>query len=135
MDQELQKLICQLQDEKCPPEVLDRVAQRISREKIPARSWRSSLAWAVSIACLLAAVALWTRQTRREARLPVAELATAQARANRALVVQQAQEAFGYVGQALIRVAAHTENALSKDAVPPLRNGFETVKNKINNPI
>jgi hypothetical protein len=123
MDHELQKLIRQLQDEKCPPTVLDQVAQRIAREKTPARPLRSSLAWAVSIACLLGAVALWQWQARREAR------------ANRALVVQQTQEAFGYIGQALIRAAVHTENTLLKEAVPPLRNGFETVRNKVTNPI
>jgi anti-sigma factor RsiW len=135
MDHELQKLIRQLQDETCPPKVLDQVAQRISREKTTARSLRSSLAWAVSIACLLGAVALWQWQARREAQLLSAQLAAAQARANRALVVQQTQEAFGYIGQALIRAAVHTENTLLKEAVPPLRNGFETVRNKVTNPI
>jgi anti-sigma factor RsiW len=135
MDHELQKLIRQLQAEKCPPKVLHQVAQRISREKTTRRSLRSSLAWAVSIACLLGAVALWQWQARREAQLLSAELAAAQARANRALVVQQTQEAFGYIGQALIRAAAHTENTLLKEAVPPLRNGFETVRNKVTNPI
>jgi hypothetical protein len=135
MDHELQKLIRQLQDEKCPPKVLAQVAQRISREKTTARSLRSSLAWAVSIACLLGAVAFWQWQARRQAHLLSAELAAAQARANRALVVQQTQEAFGYIGQALIRAAVHTENTLLKEAVPPLRNGFETVRNKVTNPI
>jgi len=135
MDQELQNLIRQLQDEKCPPTVLDRVAQRIAREKTPAHSLHSSLAWAVSIACLLGAVALWQWQARREAQLVAAELAAAQARANRALVVQQTQEAFGYIGQALIRAAAHTENTLLREAVPPFRNGFEILKNKVSKPI
>jgi hypothetical protein len=134
MDQELQKLIRQLQDEKCPPTVLDRVAQRISRAETQERSLRSSFAWAVSIACLLGAAALWQWQARREAQLQT-ELAAAHARANRALVVQQTQEAFGYIGQALIRAAAHTENALLKEAMPPLRNGFEIVKSKVTNPI
>ena len=135
MDHELQKLIRQLQDEKCPPKVLDQVAQRISREKTTARSLRFSLAWAASIACLLGAVALWQWQARREAQLLAAELAAAQARANRALVAQQTQEAFGYIGQALIRAAAHTENALLREAMPPFRNGFEILKNKVSKPI
>jgi anti-sigma factor RsiW len=135
MDQELQKLIHRLQDEKCPPTVLDRVARHISQERTPARSLPSSLVWAVSIAGLVGAVALWQWQARREAQLLAAELAAAQARANRALVVQQTHEAFDYVGQALIRAVAHTETVLSKEAVPPLRNSFETVKNKITRPI
>jgi hypothetical protein len=135
MDEELQKLIRQLQDEKCPPSVLDRVAQRISRQRTPARPLRSVLAWAVSIACLVGALALWEWQARRQAQLRTAELAAVQARANRALVVQQTQEAVGYIGQALVRAAAHTENALLREAVPPLRNSFEIVKNKTTKPI
>ena len=131
MDQKLQKLIRQLQYEKCPPTVLDRVVQRISREKTPSHSLRSVLVWAVSMACLLGVVAFWQWQARREVQFLAAERAAAQVRANRALVVQQTQEAFGYIGQALIRAAAQTENALSKEAVPQLRNGFEIVKNKV----
>jgi hypothetical protein len=135
MDHELQKLIRQLQAEKCPPKVLDQVAQHISREKTTARSLRSSLAWAISIACLLGAVAFWQWQARREAQLRSAELAAAQTGPNRALVAQQTQEAVGYIGQALIRAAVRAENTLLREAVPPLRNGFETVKNKMTNPI
>jgi uncharacterized protein HemX len=132
MDQELQKLIRELQHEKCPPAVMERVAERISREKSAARSLRPNFAWAVSIALVLGAVVFWQWQNHREAkRIAAAE----QARANRALVVQQTGDAFGYIGQAMLRAAAHTENALSKQAVPPLRNGFEVVKNTMNKPI
>jgi hypothetical protein len=134
MHPELQKLIRQLQDQKCPPSVLDRVSQKISRDQSPAQATRIRLAWAVSIICLSAAVALWQWNSRRETQL-AAERAAAQARAERALVVQQTKQAFGYIGQALLRAAAHTENALSKEAVPPLRNSFQTVKDKVTNPI
>ena len=135
MEQELQKLIRQLQNEKCPPAVLDRVAERISRDKTPARPWRSFLPWAIVTACLVGAAAVWQWNVRREAQLLAAEAAAIQARANRALVAAQTEEAFGYIGQALIRAAAHTENALLREAAPPLRNSFETVKNKVTNPI
>ena len=136
MDQELQKLIRQLQHEKCPPAVMERVTQRISREKSSALSLRPYFASAALSAVLLGAVALWQWQSHREAmRVAVAEVSLKQERANRALVVQQTGDAFGYIGEAFIRAAAHTENALSKQAVPPLRNGFEVVKNKVNKPI
>lgn len=136
MDQELQKLIRQLQDEKCPPTVLDRVAQHTSRGKMSGRSSRHSLRWAVSITCLFGVVVLWQQQqARREAQRVTAERAAAQVQANRALVMQQTQDAFGYIGQALIRAAAHTENALLKGAVPALRTSFEIAKNKVTNPI
>lgn len=135
MDRKLQELTRQLREEKCPPRVLQRVAQRVSRGKAPALSWRASLAWTVSIACLLGAVALWQVRANREAQRAAAELAAAQVRARRALVAQQALEAFGRVGQALLRVAARTENTLLKEAAPPLRNGFETAKSKVINPL
>ncbi len=135
MDQELQKVIRQLQDEKCPPAVLERLTQRISREKPPTRSLRSILAWAVSIGFLLGTVVLLQWRAHHEAERAAAEIAAAQARANRALVVQQTELAFAYIGKAVNRAAAHTENVLLKEAVPPLRNGFETIKNKVNNPI
>src|SRR4051812_39191926 len=129
MDQELQKLIQNLQEEKCPPNVLERVTQRISRDKRPARSFKPLLGWAATFACVVGALMVWQlnvqRTVRREQQLQTAELA-AQAQAGRALVVQQTREAFSYIGQAVIRAAAHTENALSKEAVPPLRNSFET---------
>jgi len=121
MDEKLQELIGQLQDQKCPPAVLEGVMRRIEREKAP-RPVRSYLVWAFAMSCVVGAVVFWQWHEHRQARA-------------RALVVQQTQEAFGYIGQALIRAAAHTENALSKEAVPPLRNGFETVKNKVTKPI
>jgi hypothetical protein len=135
MDQKLQELIRELQDEKCPEAVLGRVVQRISNEKTPAHSLRASFAWAASVACLLGAVALWRWQAGCRAQLLAAERAAAQTQAHRALVVQQTQEAFGCIGQALIRAAARTENALLKEAMPPLRNGFEIVKTKVTNTI
>jgi hypothetical protein len=135
VDQKLQELIRQLQDEQCPPVVLGRVAQRIAREKPRARSRRASLAWAVSIACLLSLVVYWHGQASRHARRLATERAAAQALAQRALVVRQTQEAFGCIAQALMRAAARTENALLKEAMPPLRNGFEIVKTKVTNTI
>ena len=136
MDQELQKLIAQLQDVKCPSTLLDRVTQRIAREKTPTRLRLPSIAWAVSIAALLGGLALWQSLARRESLRVAAEATTAaEVRANRALVAQQAQDAFGYIGQALLRAAVHTENALLEEAVPPLRNGFEFAKNKVTKPI
>src|SRR5262245_48763412 len=117
MDHDLQTLIRQLQSEKCPAPVLDRVAERIAREKASGRPFGTSLAWAAALACLLIVVGLWQWQARREAQLRAAELHAAQAQS---LVVQQTQEAFCYIGQGLLRAAAHTEIALLQEVVPPL---------------
>ncbi len=128
---ELQKLIHQLQDEKCPPSILHSVTERISREKAAVRCVRFSLAWAILIACLLVAVGFWQWQARQVAQLRVAELAAqVQAQADRAVVVQQTKVAFAYIGQALLSATAHTEKTLSRETMP-LRDYFETVKNKV----
>jgi hypothetical protein len=130
----MQKLIRHLQDQKCPPAVLEKVARRISRQSSSVRPSRSLLAGAISIACILIAISLWQWNVRRETQLLAAQRA-AQAEAERTLVAQQTQEAFSYIGGAFFRAASHTQNALLKEAVPPLRNSFETVKNKVTNPI
>jgi len=135
MDPEMQKLIRHLQDQKCPPAVLDKVDQRISRQSSSVRPFRSLLAGVTAIACILIAISLWRWNTRREAQLLAAQRAAAQAEAERNLVAHQTQQAFGYIGSAFLRAASHTQNALLKEAVPPLRNSFETVKNKVTNPI
>ena len=135
MDPEMQKLIRYLQDQKCPPAVLDRVAERIPRQATPRPPLRSLLAAAILVTCVLVALVAWQWNVRREARLLAAEQAVIHAQTERALVVQQTQQAFAYIGGAFIRAASHTQNALLKEAVPPLRNSLETVKNKVPNAI
>jgi uncharacterized membrane protein len=133
MDEDLQRLARELRSETCPRAVLDRVAQRIARDT-PPRQLAHPFAWAIASLCVLGAITIWQWQARREAQTSTMELA-AKTQTDRALVVQQTQGALVYIGYALLEAAAHTENALSKEAVPPLRNGFQTVKDKITNPI
>ncbi len=130
MDADWQKLARELRRESCPPTVLERVEQRLARERSMARGLRVRIGWAVAGCALVAAVAAWQTQqfqTRRAAAL------AAQTRAERARIVQQMEGALAYVGQALLQAAARTEDSLSKQAVPPLRNSLETAKNKIVN--
>ncbi len=130
MDQELQDLIHRLRDEKCPPAVLARVHQRIAEEKRPAWSSSALVGWTLAIVILVGTAVLWPWHVRQEAqRLALAE------KSRRERVVQETQVAFGYIGLALIRAAAQTETALSKDAVAPIRNSFELIKNKLPDPI
>jgi hypothetical protein len=75
----------------------------------------------VSAVC---AIAFWQWHARREAE-----------HAARTRVIQQTYGALAFIGQTLLEAAAHTENALLEEAVPPLRNSLETAKNKVTNPI
>lgn len=121
MRQELQKLIHQLQKEKCPPAVLTNVSLRIASRR-PDRTWKRAWAWSIATICVACALGFWQRAAARKSE-------------RRAETARQAQEAFGYISMAIIRAAAHTENTLLKEAVPPLRDSFETVRNKVNKAI
>jgi hypothetical protein len=132
MDDKLQELIRQLQRESCPPEVMDRVAERIAREQDTPHPLRQVWAWGTAVLALLLALGAWQRQADRHAQKRVAEL-EARVRANRGRVAEQTAGALGYIGQVLLEVAAQSQDSILKEAVPPLREGLETTKNKIKN--
>jgi len=50
-------------------------------------------------------------------------------------VARQVQGTFAYIGQVMVDASAHSERVILNDAVPQLRNSFETAKNKIMNSI
>jgi len=130
MDADWQKLARELRRESCPPAVLERVEQRLACERSLAHAFRARIGWALAGCALVAAVAAWQIQqfqTRRAAAL------AAQTRAERVRIVQQTEGALAYVGQALLQAAARTEDSLSKQAVPPLRNSLKTAKSKLVN--
>ena len=123
MDDQLQRLVRELRRESCPPEVIDRVAQRIAREKGGARRLR--WAWGVALLALLVGFGGWQRQAVRQEK----------ARGDRMRVAEQTAGALGYVGQVLLEVAAQSQDSILKEAVPPLRDGLQTTKNKVINRI
>jgi hypothetical protein len=125
MDDQLQRLVRELRRESCPPEVIDRVAQRITREKGGARRLRSAWAWGVALLALLVGFGTWQRQAVRKEK----------ARGDRMRIAEQTAGALGYVGQVLLEVAAQSQDSILKEAVPPLRDGLQTTKNKVINRI
>src|SRR5262249_39674525 len=46
-------------------------------------------------------------------------------------VARQAETALGLIGTVLLDAGAHSETVISDRAIPPLRNGLQTAKNKI----
>ncbi len=128
MDDQLQRLVRELRSESCPPQVMDRVAQRIAREK--GLRLRHAWRWAVALMILLVALGAWQKQAGRNAQRKAAVLEV-KARADRARVAEQTAGALGYIGQALLEVAAQSQDSILKEAVPPLREGLETTKNKM----
>jgi hypothetical protein len=129
MHDPLQELIQELRKKSCPPSVLERVAQRIGRAPGAPVRWWQGRTWVIAGACLLVLVgiAAWQVSLRRDARAA----AVAEAQARRDLVIRQTQGALVYIGHALIEAATHTEEAVLDEALPPLRNIFQTTKSKL----
>jgi hypothetical protein len=130
MDDQLQRLISELRKQSCPPVVMDRVAQRIAEEKAGTRCFAQAWSFGMAIVLLLVAFGVWqwkaTRQTPRQAAAVVANSHTERARA-----AEQAAGALAYIGQVLLETTAHSENSILKKALPPLRDGLKTTRNKV----
>ena len=132
-DYDLQRLVRELRAETCPPGVMNRVAQRLSRETARTPQSRFPLAWATAGLATLAAVGIWHDQVHRKAHTRVTLELAEKAQLNRARVVQQTEQSLIFVGYALHKALAHSETTISQQAVPPLRNGLQTLKSKLSN--
>jgi len=132
MDENLQQLARELRKETCPQRVLDEVARHISAQAPPAR-FRYAIATALAAAIVLCGIALWLWPSGGGSP-PVSEVARTEA-IDRALVARQVEGTFAYIGQVMVDASAHSEKVILNDAVPQLRNSFETAKNKIMNRI
>jgi len=54
---------------------------------------------------------------------------------DRVQVARQVEGTFAYIGQVMVDASAHSQRVILNDAVPQLRNSFETAKDKIMNHI
>src|SRR4051812_9402457 len=127
MQTKLTQLIRELKSEKCPQRVRDQVRGRISARESSPRRLRLAVPFAVAsaaLACGLIAGQLQAHKYLREAQL-------AQRSVERARVAHQAENALGFVGSVLLSAGNDPGQIISDRAVPPLRNSFETAKNKI----
>ena len=129
MDDPLQRLVSELQRESCPPEVMERVARGVAKQK--GARFRYGWAWGIAFLTVLIALGAWQqRRSGREAEKEAVKL-EAQLRSDRTRIAEETAGALGYVGQVLLEVAAQSQDSILKEAVPPLRDSLETTKNKV----
>jgi hypothetical protein len=133
MDYKLQQLARVLRKETCPPRVLDEVARRISAQAPPPGRLRYGIAAALAASVVLCGIALWRWQGGRGPQ-HAPEVAQKEA-INRVQVARQVEGTFAYIGQVMVDASAHSQRVILNDAVPQLRNSFETAKDKIMNHI
>jgi hypothetical protein len=150
----LEDLIRQMRDEKCPPSVVERVRERIARgqaedieERLRASGARGGPLGIAAVAgraagptwlrasVVLGAVAVCVIVGMMVTHLLPSAATKESKEADRARVVRETQVAIGYFAEGLLRASAQSEKTILKEAVPPLRDGLETVKNKLSKPI
>ncbi len=127
MDDPLQKLVKELRGERCPASVMDHVAERIAADATVRWRWLRRPALVLVILVLVVGLMAWHWPPRSIPQAGAHDMTEAE----RALVIEQTRGALAYVGHTLIKVAVHTEGALQDQAIPPLRDGFRTAKNKL----
>lgn len=131
MQEDLPGLAHELRQETCPRRVIDEAVRRIAAETPPP----SRLRYAIPITLTLAGAALLgglffrSRLTGDNAGQQP-QWAEQQAQRRRQ-VARQAETALGLIGTVLLDAGAHSETVISDRAIPPLRNGLQTAKNKI----
>lgn len=133
MHEDLQQLARELRKETCPQRVLDEVARRISAQAPRPNPFRYAIATAFAAAVVLCGLGLWRWHTGGGS--PQASQIAQEENIDRAQIARQAEGTLAYIGQIMVNASAHSEQVILNDAVPPLRNSFETAKNKIMNRI
>jgi hypothetical protein len=127
MQPDLQRIVDELKNEKCPQRIRDQVRGRISAGESVRLRYAMPLAFAAFI--VICGILLWQWQARENVRQ---QAQLAQLTTERANVARQAQDAMELVGSVLIDAGAHSEKIISDRTVPQLRNSLETAKNKLN---
>jgi len=129
MQEDLPGLARELRKETCPRRVIDEAVRRISAETPPRRRLRFAIPIVLAGLVLLCGLLLrWRLAGGNAAHQP--QLVEQQAH-GRLQVARQAETALGLFGAVLWDAGSHSEAVISDRAIPPLRNGLETAKNRI----
>ncbi len=133
MHEDLQQLARELRKETCPQRVLDEVTRRISAQA-PRPNWfRYAIATALAAAVVLCGIVVLRWPSGGGS--PQAPEVAQKNNIDRAQVARQAEGTLAYIGQIMVDASARSEQVILNDALPPLRNSFETAKTKIMNRI
>jgi len=130
---DLQQLARELRKETCPQRVVDEVARRISAQTPPPNRFHYRIAGGLAALVVLCGFAFW-RWPSREGSAPAPEVASKEV-VDRVQVARQVEGTFAYIGRVMVDASAHSEKVILNDAVPQLRNSFETAKDKLMNHI
>ena len=129
MDKDLQRLTRELREETCPASVHAAVARHIANEKAGAPRFRPALAFAIATVVILGCLAVWRWPV--EESLPGEPRIAAQPALTSDQVVAQTEHALASIGCVLLEAGVHSQQTISQEAVPPLRNSLKDTKSKL----
>ena len=129
MQESLPRLARELRNETCPQRVIDETVRRIAAETPPLDRFRYGIPLTVAGLVLLGCLIIWRRTGDGNAERQMNPAARESLRG--AQIARQTEGALGLIGSVLLDAGAHSERVISDRAIPPLRNGIETAKNKI----
>ena len=129
MQEDLTRLARELRKETCPRRVIDQAVRRIAAQPVPPRRLRYAIPVAIAGALLVCGLLVRWRLAGGNAG-PQPEWVRQQAH-RRVQVARQTETALGLLGAVLVQAGTDSETVISARAIPPLRNGLETAKNKL----
>lgn len=120
MPEDLPRLARALRQETCPRRVIDEAVRRIAAETPPPSRVRYAAAVTVALASAMLLCGLLVR----------ARLEREQQAQRRVQAACQAETALSLIGTALLQAGAQSETLISERALPTLRKGLQTAKDK-----
>ena len=131
MQEDLSRLARELHKETCPRRVIDEAMRRIAVQTPPPSRFRFALSATLAVLGVVLVGGLLVRSQLNDDKpgqqLQLAELQTQR----RMQIARQTETALGLIGSVLLDAGAHSETVISDRAIPPLRNGLQTAKDKI----
>ena len=131
MQEDLPRLARELRKETCPRRVIAEAVRRIAVEAPSPSGLRYALPAMVTLAGAVLLCGLVVRSRLAGERAGQQPQLPEQQAQRRMQIARQAETALDLIGTALIDAGAHSETVIADHAIPPLRNGLQTAKNKI----
>ncbi len=129
MQEDLPEIARELRKETCPQRVIDAVSQRIAAETPRSNRLRYAIPAALGGIALLCALLVWWRP--KGGNLPRQPERVERQAEGPTQVARETEGALDLFGTVLLKAGARSETVISDRAMPPLRHGFETARNKI----
>lgn len=132
MDDNLQRAVESLRNEKCPPEILGEVRRRVHTEAGRRKhTFGFRMVVGTSVALLTLASVVFLSKPVPEKIYTSSQIEPVEKDSRQ--IIEETQIALASIGRVLISAGRSTETILSEQILPPLRGSVQTIKDKLEN--